>query len=101
MSNQLTEEQVAEFRDAFSLFDKDNDGHINTKELGTVMRSLGENPTEHELQVKQPQSLLHIIIFPPDWLSHDALFVIAHDDKNKMADTCHRYLNAKSSFRIT
>ena len=50
MANQLTEEQIAEFKEAFSLFDKDGDGTITTKELGTVMRSLGQNPTEAELQ---------------------------------------------------
>ncbi len=41
---------VAEFREAFTLFDKDGDGTISSKELGTVMRSLGQNPTESELQ---------------------------------------------------
>ena len=40
----------AEFKEAFSLFDKDGNGVIVTKELGTVMRSLGQNPTEAELQ---------------------------------------------------
>ena len=39
-----------EFKEAFQLFDKDGDGTISTKELGTVMRSLGQNPTEKELQ---------------------------------------------------
>ncbi|CAG8550543.1 2710_t:CDS:2 [Paraglomus occultum] len=49
-ADQLNDEQVAEFKEAFALFDKDNDGTITTKELGTVMRSLGQNPTETELQ---------------------------------------------------
>ena len=34
MADQLTEEQIAEFKEAFSLFDKDGDGTITTKELG-------------------------------------------------------------------
>ncbi|CAH1445745.1 unnamed protein product [Lactuca virosa] len=46
----LTDDQISEFKEAFSLFDKDGDGCITTKELGTVMRSLGQNPTEAELQ---------------------------------------------------
>jgi len=50
MADQLTEEQIAEFKEAFALFDKDGDGSITTRELGTVMRSLGQNPTEAELQ---------------------------------------------------
>ena len=49
-ADQLTEEQIAEFKEAFSLFDMDGDGTITTKELGAVMRYLGQNPTEAELQ---------------------------------------------------
>jgi len=47
---EFTEEQIAEFKEAFSLFDRDGDGNITTKELGTVLRSLGQNPTEAELK---------------------------------------------------
>ncbi|XP_062181829.1 calmodulin-2/4-like isoform X2 [Phragmites australis] len=71
---QLSKEQINEFREAFSLFDKDGDGialalflfmnelncarntcippagTITTRELGTVMRSMGQSPTEAELQ---------------------------------------------------
>ena len=50
MADQLTEEQTAEFREAFALFDKDGDGTISTKELGTVMNSLGQKPTAAELE---------------------------------------------------
>uniref|UniRef100_A0A7S1PFY3 Calmodulin n=1 Tax=Percolomonas cosmopolitus TaxID=63605 RepID=A0A7S1PFY3_9EUKA len=50
VNEQLSEEQIAEFKEAFALFDRDGDGTITTKELGTVMRSLGQNPTEAELQ---------------------------------------------------
>ncbi len=63
MADQLTEEQIAEFKEAFSLFDKDGDGTITTKELGTVMRSLGQNPTEAELQV--PRGWEHVVLFVP------------------------------------
>lgn len=50
MADQLTEQQSASIKEAFSLFDKDNDGFIASKDLGTVMRSLGQNPTQAELQ---------------------------------------------------
>lgn len=50
MAENLSEEKIAEFRAAFELFDKDRDGKITTKELGTVMRNLGQNPTDSELQ---------------------------------------------------
>ena len=66
----LTEEDIMEAKEIFSLFDKEGDGCITTKELGTVMRSLGvllpihlcplvlvlrstllgQNPTEAELR---------------------------------------------------
>ena len=46
----LTDEQIAEFKEAFQIFDKDGDGSITTKELGTVMRSLGQNPSGDEIR---------------------------------------------------
>ena len=39
----------SEYREAFNLFDKDGDGFITAKELGVVMTSLGQKPTETEL----------------------------------------------------
>ena len=48
----LTEDQIGTFQDAFCEFDTDHDGVINSKELGAVLRQIGQNPTEAELQVK-------------------------------------------------
>uniref|UniRef100_A0A6V7QSY4 EF-hand domain-containing protein n=1 Tax=Ananas comosus var. bracteatus TaxID=296719 RepID=A0A6V7QSY4_ANACO len=45
----LTQEQISEFQEAFLLFDKDGNGCITLEELATVIRSLGQNPTEEEL----------------------------------------------------
>lgn len=50
MVENLSEEKITEFRAAFELFDKDRDGTITSKELGTVMRNLGQNPSEEELK---------------------------------------------------
>lgn len=49
MKTTLSEDQMAELKDAFALFDKDGDGTITTSELGTVMASLGHFPTPTEL----------------------------------------------------
>lgn len=40
----------AELRDAFGLFDIDGDGKITTDELGTVMKSLGMDPSADQLR---------------------------------------------------
>ena len=49
MSENLTMEQIAELKQAFNLFDVDGGGTVNSRELGTAMRSLGMNPTETEI----------------------------------------------------
>eukprot|EP00759_Apiculatamorpha_spiralis_P029782 PhF_6_TR31806/c0_g1_i1/m.46922/K02183/CALM; calmodulin len=50
MADQLTHEQIADFKDAFVMYDSQGNGEISAKDLGHVMRSLGRNPTEAELQ---------------------------------------------------
>lgn len=50
MASLLTDEQKAEFKEAFDLFDKDGNKEISTKELITVLRALGNNPTQEEIE---------------------------------------------------
>jgi calmodulin len=50
MTEHLTEDKISEFREAFEIFDKDKDGYITIKELGEIMKNLGQTPTETELQ---------------------------------------------------
>ncbi|CAD7922308.1 unnamed protein product [Amoebophrya sp. A25] len=46
---EFTSDQIEEFKEAFALFDKDNSGTITADELGVIMKSLGKNPTDDEL----------------------------------------------------
>ena len=54
MENQLTEDQIAQFTEVFSLFDKDSNTvdqpAINTNELIHVMKALGQIHKEDELE---------------------------------------------------
>ena len=47
---QLTDEQVAEFKEVFMLFDKDEDGVLTFPELNVVMKSLGQRPSGESFQ---------------------------------------------------
>ncbi|XP_019926399.2 uncharacterized protein [Magallana gigas] len=49
MAQKLKPDELKEAQACFSLFDMDNDGKIATKDLGTVVRSLGCNPSEAEV----------------------------------------------------
>jgi Ca2+-binding EF-hand superfamily protein len=41
---------LAEFREAFALFDKRGDGNIRVGDLGTVLRAMGQNPSEEDVR---------------------------------------------------
>ena len=45
----ITEEQRKDFQDIFDQFDKDKDGKISGKELQNAMFSMGQNPTDDEI----------------------------------------------------
>jgi len=46
----LSDEEMQAFKDVFALFDKDSSGTITAQELGEIMKSLGQNPSDSELQ---------------------------------------------------
>lgn len=45
----LTQTQLAEYKEVFSMFDRDGDGTVDAEELGAVMASLGVNPSDAEI----------------------------------------------------
>lgn len=50
MSEHLTTEQIAEVKEAFSLFDKSSSGLITLEEMCIIFRALGQTPTQVELE---------------------------------------------------
>ncbi|KAK7277604.1 hypothetical protein RJT34_22619 [Clitoria ternatea] len=50
MADPLTEDQIAVFREAFCIIDKDSYGFITMDELITIMQSLEGNQTKEEVQ---------------------------------------------------
>ncbi len=49
MAWKLTLNEINEYKAAFTLFDKDSDGKISSQEMGLLMRSLGRNFSNKEL----------------------------------------------------
>jgi calmodulin len=48
-STALSAEQVAEVKECFSLFDKSGSGTITLDEMVTIFRSLGQTPTQDDV----------------------------------------------------
>ncbi|KAL1921925.1 uncharacterized protein VTP21DRAFT_10567 [Calcarisporiella thermophila] len=49
MMAKVTDEQMAEWKEAFSLFDKKGNGTVSTDLLGDLLRSVGQDPTQAEV----------------------------------------------------
>ena len=50
MAHNLSQEKLIEYRTAFEFYDKDGDGKITLKELGAILRNLGKNPTQKQIE---------------------------------------------------
>ena len=51
MGEDIPAELVVRYQDAFAHFDTDNDGIIESRLLGSLLKFCGENPSEAEIQV--------------------------------------------------
>jgi calmodulin len=100
MVSELTEEQINEFKEAFSLFDKDGDGTITTKELGTAMRSLGQNPTEAELQdmINEVDAKGNGTVYFPEFLSLMAVKMKDTDTEEELIEAFRMFDRSGSGF---
>ena len=56
MANDLTEDEIEEFREAFSAFDKDGDGIITAPELACIMKSQVSEMSKFDLNVFKQQN---------------------------------------------
>ncbi|KAL3836116.1 hypothetical protein ACJMK2_021568 [Sinanodonta woodiana] len=67
--SQFTEEQMSDITEVFNLFDNRGDGKIAASQLGDVLRSLGQNPTEAEVKkcgyANNPEARISLEIFLP------------------------------------
>ncbi|XP_047158314.1 probable calcium-binding protein CML13 [Vigna umbellata] len=106
MGKELSDEQVAAMKEAFTLFDTNRNGLIAPSELGVLMRSLGGNPTEAQLKAIVAEEKLsspfdfsrfldlmgkHLKVEPFDRQLRDAFKVIDKDNTGfvSVADLRH------------
>ena len=45
----MSEEELSEIKEVFAMYDKNKSGSVKRKELGAILRTLGQMPTEDEL----------------------------------------------------
>ncbi|MBZ3868857.1 Calmodulin [Sciurus carolinensis] len=91
MADQLTEGQIAEFKEDFSLVDKDGDGTMTTKELGTVVRSLGIFDSEGQKNERQSEEEIReaVRVFDKDGNGYSSAAELCHvmtNSEEKLTD---------------
>ena len=98
MADQLTEQQIAEFKEAFFLFDKNEDGTINTSELGSVLKMLGEEAKDEVLEemIRQADVNRNGTVEFPEFLT---MMSKKDADKDKKKET-ERVKKIRAAFRV-
>ncbi|KAG0297973.1 hypothetical protein BGZ98_000350 [Dissophora globulifera] len=91
----ISEDQINEFREGFSLFDRKGNGTIESSSLGDLLRALGQNPTQsqvRDLVAEADPSGTHIISFDT------FLKVLMRPDGFKPAGTYQEFINGFKVF---
>ncbi|KAF9425100.1 hypothetical protein BGZ76_003413, partial [Entomortierella beljakovae] len=91
----ISEEQITEFKEGFSLFDRKGNGTIESSSLGDLLRALGQNPTQaqvRDLIAEADPSGSRMINFDT------FLKVLMRPDGFKPAGTYHEFINGFKVF---
>lgn len=89
----LSHEQVAELKEVFMLFDRDEDGVLSFQELQVVMKSMGQRPSDEELLEKVRE-------VSEDYIYDTLEFNEFLQMMSKQQDTVYTRSDLKSSFKI-
>ncbi len=92
MIDDVPENRLKEYRHAFELFDKDNDGWITATELSQVMRSLNQEPSNREIE----EMIAEVDIDGNGRIDFEE-FVILMNKRGKESDAEEEIINA---FRV-
>ena len=78
MDEKLSPEQIADFKEAYSLFNNDENGSILAVDLGEVLKVLGQNSRKNELS-----DMINEVDVEGNWTVESADFVILMTNKVK------------------
>lgn len=85
MAWKLTLEEINEYKAAFTLFDLDQNGTLDEEELGSLMRSLGQNFSNAELkEITKDMNSKKINLEFHEFLEIMAKYRKENDDKSKL-----------------
>ncbi|KAF9130313.1 hypothetical protein BGW39_003238 [Mortierella sp. 14UC] len=91
----ISEDQISEFKEGFSLFDRKGNGTIESSSLGDLLRALGQNPTQaqvRELVAEADPSGTRVINFDT------FLKVLMRPDGFKPAGSYNEFINGFKVF---
>jgi len=88
-----TEDQIAEYQEAFQLFDSRGDNKIQVNQIGDVLRALGQNPTETDVRKLTHQHR------PDERITFEVFLPIFHAiSKNRNKDTIEEFVEGLRHF---